>query len=105
MRALAGLFEVLTAIGAAVGAMLLFAGLTPGQTAIQTGASAATALAFAAIPYCVAGCLHRVAMRGLMTKSIDAQYDPEDVAAEPVRSSGAQPTMMQRLWWNSNASN
>lgn len=76
LRVLAGLFEVLTVIGACIGAVMLFSGLLPGNTAIQTGASSAAAAAFAIIPYTIAGVLHRAAMRGLLDAPAD--YEPAD---------------------------
>lgn len=65
-RSLAGLFELLTVLGGAIGSFLLVSGIMPGNSAIQTAATSATAVAFVALPYAVAGIFHRVAMRGMI---------------------------------------
>lgn len=70
LRVLAGFFEALTVVGAIIAAFVLLSGLLPGNTAIQTGASSATAAAFVIIPYAIAGILHRAAVRGLLSEQI-----------------------------------
>lgn len=51
------LFEILTYVGAAFGALLVLMVLTSARGAPQEAAGAAMALAFTAIPYCVASLL------------------------------------------------
>lgn len=62
-RFAAAAFEVATVVGGIVGAVLLALSFMPGNSAIQQGALAATAVALVAIPYCVAGVLHRAMVR------------------------------------------
>jgi hypothetical protein len=71
-RGLATLFEIVTVFGAMIGAILLIGGIMPGTTAIQTAATSATAVAFVAIPYAVAGIFHRSASRRLMSDQVAA---------------------------------
>lgn len=80
VRFLATLFEVVTFLGAVIGVFLLFSGLLPGNTAIQTAASSATAVAFVALPYAVAGIFHRNSTRGLMLEQIALLQAVEDEA-------------------------
>jgi hypothetical protein len=53
------LFEVLTWIGAIIGAIILLGGLSISASAPQEAAAAAMAVAMVAIPYCVLGMLQR----------------------------------------------
>lgn len=71
-RGLATLFEIITVFGAMIGVFLLISGIMPGTTAIQTAATSATAVAFVAIPYAVAGIFHRSASRRLMSEQVAA---------------------------------
>ena len=52
-------FEVLTWIGAALGGLMLFGGLSAANGAPQEAAAAAMAVALVVIPYCILGMLQR----------------------------------------------
>lgn len=53
------LFEVLMCVGAIIAALLLFTALASGMSAPQQGATAAIAVGFVVIPYCIVGMLQR----------------------------------------------
>lgn len=71
LKAFATFFEILTAAGATIGAFLLGTGLTTAQSAVQEGAAAAVAIACVALPYCIAGVLHRAASRAAQQRLLD----------------------------------
>lgn len=53
------LFEILTGVGAALAALLLFTAFAGGMSAPQQGAAAAIALGMVVTPYCVLAMLQR----------------------------------------------
>ncbi|MES2449269.1 MAG: hypothetical protein V4610_01765 [Pseudomonadota bacterium] len=75
-RYLATLFEALTFVSAMAGTAILFSGLLPGNSAIQTAASSATAVAFVALPYALAGIFHRNSTRNMMLLQIELLTPP-----------------------------
>lgn len=77
IRFLATLFEVVTMLAAPLGFFMLVAGLLPGNSAIQTAATSATAVAFVAIPYAVAGIFHRYATRELLVEAARRDRKPQ----------------------------
>jgi hypothetical protein len=75
LRLAAVCFEIFTVAGAAIGATFLASGLLYNDTAMAQGASAAIAVACVALPYCVAGILHRAASRLMQQQIIDIYQD------------------------------
>lgn len=69
MRALATIFEVLTVLGAIVGALAVIWAVRSlgigGANDITLAASSAFAVAVTALPYCAGGAIHRYVMRDI----------------------------------------
>ena len=71
-RSAATIFEVVTFLGGIIATWLLLEGISPGNSAVQTASTSATAVAFVAIPYAIAGIFHRSASRSLMLEQAAA---------------------------------
>ena len=73
-RGAAVLFELATFVGGIIATYLLFSGLLPGNSAIQTAATSATAVAFVAIPYALSSIFHHASTRSVMIEQADALH-------------------------------